>query len=134
MFATVVNYQRGAANDGVLLRTRTVPIHTSITAVPNYPNKLVVYKIAASKYWQVRCWHAGRSHKRSTKTTKLNLAQRYARWFYEQLLVKYSTHANLIAANSATADTNTAKQLTFGAVAEQVYANEQARVEYSGPT
>ena len=129
MFTTVVNYQRGAANDGVLLRTRTVPIPTSITAVPNYPNKLVVYKIAASKYWQVRCWHAGCTHKRSTKTTKLNLAQRFARWFYEQLLVKHSTHANLIAANSATADTDTAKPLTFGAVAAQVYANEQARVE-----
>ena len=129
MFATFFNYQRDAANDGVLLRTRTVPIPTSITAVPNYPNKLVVYKIAASKYWQVRCWHAGCTHKRSTKTTKLNLAQRFARWFYEQLLVKYSTHANLIASNSATADADAAKQLTFGAVAAQVYANEQARVE-----
>ena len=129
MFATVVNYQREAANDGVISRTRTVPIPTSITAVPNYPNKLVVYKIAASKYWQVRCWHAGCSHKRSTKTTKLNLAQRYARWFYEQLLVKHATHANLIAADRASVDADTAKQLTFGAVAAQVYANEQARVE-----
>lgn len=128
MFATVVNYQRSAANDGVISRTRTVPIPTSITAVPNYPNKLVVYKIAASKYWQVRCWHAGRSHKRSTKTTKLNLAQRFARWFYEQLLVKYSTHVKLFTTEHASVDTDTAKQLTFGAVAAQVYANEQARV------
>ena len=31
--------------------------------------------------------------------------------------------------DSASVDTDTAKQLTFGAVAAQVYANEQARVE-----
>jgi hypothetical protein len=79
MFSTRNDFARDAANDGAIARTRTVPIPTSVTAVPNYPSKLVVYKIAASKYWQVRCWHAGRTHKCSTKTTKLSLAQRFAR-------------------------------------------------------
>jgi len=127
MFATVTNYQVDAANDSLIHRTRTVPIPSSITAVPNYPNKLVVYKIAASKYWQVRCWHAGRTHKCSTKTCNLVLAQRFARWFYEDLLVKYSQHASLYSTTAN--DINEPIQMTFGAVAAQVYANEQARVE-----
>ena len=124
---TVANYQIEAANDRLIKRTRTVPIPSSITAVPNYPNKLVVYKIAASKYWQVRCWHAGRTHKCSTKTCNLLQAQRFARWFYEDLLVKYSQHASLQVTTGNYS--NTPAQMTFGAVAAQVYANEQARVE-----
>ena len=127
MFATVTNYQFDAANDRLIQRTRTVPIPSSITAVPNYPNKLVVYKIAASKYWQVRCWHAGRTYKRSTKTCNLVLAQRFARWFYEDLLLKYSQHASLYSTTAN--DSNNPAQMTFGAVVAQVYANEQARVE-----
>ena len=35
-------------------RSRTVPIPESITPVPGYPRKLVVFRITASKYWQVR--------------------------------------------------------------------------------
>lgn len=128
MFTTVINYQVEAANDRLIQRTRTVPIPSSITAVPNYPNKLVVYKIAASKYWQVRCWHAGRTYKRSTKTCNLALAQRFARWFYEDLLVKQSTHSSLIKETKAE-QLNNSSHLSFGAVAAQVYANEQARVE-----
>ena len=124
---TVANYQIEAANDRLIKRTRTVPIPSSITAVPNYPNKLVVYKIAASKYWQVRCWHAGRTHKCSTKTCNLVLAQRFARWFYEDLLVKHSQYASLQGTTGN--DSNMPAQMTFGAVAAQVYANEQARVE-----
>ena len=128
MFTTVINYQFEAANDRLIQRTRTVPIPSSITAVPNYPNKLVVYKIAASKYWQVRCWHAGRTHKCSTKTCNLVLAQRFARWFYEALLVKQSTHSSLIN-ETKLEQSNNSSHLSFGAVAAQVYANEQARVE-----
>ncbi len=128
MLSTRNDFARDAANDGAIARTRTVPIPTSITAVPNYPSKLVVYKIAASKYWQVRCWHAGRTHKCSTKTTKLSLAQRFARWFYENLLVRYST--NNSASHCATdKDDANCSHVTFGAVAAQVFANEQARVD-----
>lgn len=48
-----------AANDerfGQIQRERTVPIPETFTPVPGYPKKLVVFKMAASKYWQVRCW------------------------------------------------------------------------------
>jgi integrase len=125
MLQQFTHYPTHAANDRLSTRERTVPIPATITTVHGYPNKLVVYKIAASRYWQARCWVAGRTHKRSTKTTSLPMAQRFARWLYEDLLVKQLapqvvTHAAVPAAKN---------QLTFGAIAAQVYANEQARME-----
>lgn len=125
MLQYFTHYSTHAANDRLIPRERTVPIPATITAVHGYPSKLVVYKIAASKFWQVRCWVAGRTHKRSTKTTSLPLAQRFARWFYEDRLVKQ------LAPQAATVivSTTTKQQLTFGAIAAQVYANEQARME-----
>lgn len=125
MLQYFTHYTTHAANDRLIPRERTVPIPATITAVHGYPSKLAVYKIAASKYWQVRCWVAGRTHKRSTKTTSLPIAQRFARWFYEDLLVKQL--APQTAAQTATPATK--HQLAFGALAAQVYADEQARVE-----
>ena len=125
MLQHFTHYPTHAANDRLSPRERTVPIPATITAVHGYPSKLVVYKIAASRYWQVRCWVAGRTHKRSTKTTSLPLAQRFARWFYEDRLVKQLAPQAATVIVSAT----TKQQLTFGAIAAQVYANEQARME-----
>lgn len=125
MLQYFTHYSTHAANDRLIPRERTVPIPATITAVHGYPSKLVVYKIAASKFWQVRCWVAGRTHKRSTKTSSLPLAQRFARWFYEDLLVKQLAPQAPIQATFSTSK----HQLTFGALAAQVYADEQARVE-----
>jgi integrase len=125
MLQYLTHYSAHAANDGLIPRERTVPIPATITAVHGYPSKLVVYKIPASKFWQVRCWVAGRTYKRSTKTTSLPLAQRFARWFYEDRLVKQLAPQAATVIVSAT----TKQQLTFGAIAAQVYANEQARME-----
>lgn len=130
MLTQIANYTHDAANDQLHKRERTVPIPNTIRNVSGYPNKLVVFKIAASKYWQVRCFVAGRTHRRTTKTTSLKQAQRFARWFYEHLLLQQhvliqQTHVH--AANQHAAMTTL--QLNFGAVAAQVYANEQARVE-----
>ena len=79
------------ANDakfGSPSRSRTVPIPESITPVPGYPRKLVVFKITASKYWQVRCWIGGRTYKRSSHSMSLKVAQSFARVHYEQLLAQ----------------------------------------------
>jgi hypothetical protein len=62
MLTQITNYAVDAANDQLHKRERTVPISNTITAVAGYPNKLVVFKIAASKFWQVRCFVAGRTH------------------------------------------------------------------------
>ena len=130
MLTQITNYAIDAANDQLHKRERTVPIPNTIRNVSGYPNKLVVFKIAASKYWQVRCFIAGRTHRRTTKTTSLKQAQRFARWFYEHLLVQQHVliqQTHLLVANQHAAMTTL--QLNFGAVAAQVYANEQARVE-----
>ena len=123
-----------AANDSLLRtqsRERTVPIPSTITPVPGYPNKLSVFKIGASKFWQVRCWIAGRTHRRSTQTQSLRMAQSFARNYYEQLLAHYAqVNAPAIKPSVALNDAPTVKpKHTFAAIAAQMMANEQARVE-----
>lgn len=128
-------FTAAAANDPVLrtqARERTVPIPATITPVPGYPRKLSVFKIAASKFWQVRCWIAGRTHRRSTQTQSLRMAQSFARDFYEQLLAQ-SASLHIIASPTHSAIqhviTTVKPQHTFAAMAAQMMANEQARVE-----
>ena len=89
-------FEHFAANDpspAALVRTqqreRTVPIPETLTPVPGYPQKLAVFKIAASRFWQVRCWVAGRTYRRSTQSQSLRMAQSFARQFYEQLMAKH---------------------------------------------
>ena len=118
------------ANDskfGLPSRSRTVPIPESITPVPGYPRKLVVFKIAASKYWQVRCWIGGRTHKRSTQSMSLKVAQSFARVLYEQLLAQTQPAS---AAYNPPKIFSRAKQRgpesTFGQLAEDMYEAEKA--------
>jgi hypothetical protein len=128
-------FTAAAANDTHMRsspRERTVPIPATITPVPGYPSKLSVFKMAASKYWQVRCWIAGRTHRRSTQTQSLRMAQSFARTFYEQLLAqraslhcKTSTICSVVLNDTPTIKPN----MTFAAIAAQMMANEQARVE-----
>jgi hypothetical protein len=113
-------------------RERTVPIPSSITPVPGYPQKLVLYKMEASKFWQVRCWIAGRTHRRSTRTQSLRVAQSFARTFYEQLLALCASLRSDTAATCSDVfhDTPRVKpRETFAAIAAQMMANEQARVD-----
>ncbi len=79
-----------AANESLYTsgqRERTVPIPSTITPIAGYPRKLVIFKMAASKFWQVRCWIAGRTHRKSTQTQNAQVARFFARQFYEQLSV-----------------------------------------------
>ena len=72
-----------AANDErVSLRHRTLPIPTSVTPIPGYPSKLVIFLTNASRYWQVRCYLKGRTYKQSLRTTNRLVAQRAAKDFF----------------------------------------------------
>jgi hypothetical protein len=128
-------FTAAAANDSNMrssTRERTVPIPATITPVPGYPSKLSVFKMAASKYWQVRCWVAGRTHRRSTQTQSLRMAQSFARTFYEQLLAQRASLRGKtpVICSVVLNDTPTIKpSITFAAIAAQMMANEQARVE-----
>ena len=106
-------------------RSRTVPIPSTVTAVPNYPSKLVIYKIAASQYWQMRCYMAGSTHKASARTTNQRVALNAAREFYELLCSR-----NRSTTPNDHKPTATVKpHMTFAAMCAQMYRDESARVE-----
>ena len=137
-------FANAAVNDatfGTAPRERTVPIPSSITPVPGYPSKLVVFKMAASRFWQVRCWIKGKTYKRSTQTQSVRVAQSFARTFYEQLLalshgfglagtqgVVLHDSSPIVQQRNDQASA-TPPQDTFAALAAQMFAAEQARVE-----
>jgi len=138
--AAAANEARGPSG---WARERSVPILETMQRVPGYPSKLVVYRIKASKYWQVRCWVEGRTRKRSAKTTALPAAIAMARVFYEQWLVEAAAwrHVHVRTATEVQAtlhlalpSANVPQALaphipSFAAVAAQLIANESARVQ-----
>ncbi len=141
-------FERVAANDSAESgtgraggRERTVPIPETMTPVPGYPQKLAVFKMAASRFWQVRCWVAGRTYRRSTQTQSLRMAQSFARQFYEQLMAErhrsnededqlplFKSRKGT-GARSAKSSAAAGPIVTFGAMAAQLLANEQARAD-----
>lgn len=123
-----------AANDETATRDRTVPIPNTITQVPGYPQKLVVFKIAASRYWQMRCWINGKTHRRSTKTTSLRNALSVARHFFERLVHEQCNSSSKPTDDKQAFDEQpkmhkVRSSFLFATAAAQLYANEQARQE-----
>jgi hypothetical protein len=128
-----------AANDisfGGAARERTVPIPDTITPVPGYPRKMVVFKMAASKYWQVRCWISGKTYRRSTQSVSLRVAQSFARQFYERLLAEIrglsreaQEASSRVVLNDTSQEVSTLQLHTFGAFAEKLVLAESARVK-----
>lgn len=126
-----VRFTSVAANDaswGAPFRGRTVPITETITPVPGYPRKLVVFKMAASRFWQVRCWIKGKTYRRSTQSQSLRVAQSFARQFYEQLLVQ-TCELPALKSPELEAPSAPSSHLTFAHLASRMFSAEQARVE-----
>lgn len=71
--------------------TRTVPIPDSLTSVRGYPDKLKIYRIEASPFWQVRCFENGKTIKLSTKTTDKQEAVEFAKATYNRILHAQAT-------------------------------------------
>jgi len=69
-------------------RHRTVPLADTIKSVPRYPNKLVIFRIAASPFYWARYYDSGKIYKRSTKTENESAAYKAAIAFYEELLTR----------------------------------------------
>ena len=68
-----------------------MPIKDTIQSVPGYPSKLVIFKLPASPFYWVRYYVEGKILKRSTKTDKKNEAIKFAKTFYEDILVRQRT-------------------------------------------
>ena len=69
------------------IRHRTVPLRETIFSVDGYPKKLKIFKIPASSFWWVRYYSNTKVLKKSTKTTNKIDAVRFAKKFYEQILL-----------------------------------------------
>ena len=67
--------------------SRTTPIKSTLTHIPNYPKKLVVYQLAASPYWWVRYYSNGKIHRRTTKETDKRKAIAAAKQFYDDVTI-----------------------------------------------
>ncbi|WP_423680492.1 hypothetical protein [Undibacterium sp. WLHG33] len=68
-----------------------MPIPASLTSVRGYPDKLKIYRIEASPFWQVRCFESGKTIKLSTKTTDKQEAVEFAKATYNRILHAQAT-------------------------------------------
>lgn len=75
----------GASNDATFNspRVRNAPIKSSMQTVEGLPEKLRIYRIAGSKYWQMRFYNLGRYTIQSLKTTELAEAKIFATQIFE---------------------------------------------------
>ena len=73
------------------VRNRLTPIKESIHTIRGYPSKLIIYQTDASKYFWTRIYFNNKYHYKSSKTTSLTDAKKFAVKFYEQVLVTANT-------------------------------------------
>lgn len=67
-------------------KTRTVPIKETITQVRQLPKSAIIYKCAATRFWQFRVFLEGAQRKVSTRTEDIEEALRKARLIYADML------------------------------------------------
>jgi len=65
------------------------PIKGTIETIPNYPKKLVIFKVESSPYYWSRVYVNGRYSVRSLKTDNRKLAQKAAIKFFTDILVDH---------------------------------------------
>lgn len=65
---------------------RTTPIASTIQHVKELPASAILYKCAASQFWQFRVFLDGAQRKRSTRKTDIKEAQREAKLIYANML------------------------------------------------
>lgn len=77
-----------AANDPSFRQapSRTLPVRASMRRISGYPRTLCLYRIPASRFWQVRLFHEGRLICRSTREEQFEAAIGFARWFFDTII------------------------------------------------
>lgn len=99
---------------------RTTPIADTIRRVSGLPQSAILYKCAASSFWQFRVFLEGKQRKRSTKEEELVKAQRAAKLIYADML--QSVHAE-----ETTAQPTTQKTLLL--IANSLWAKNETRIK-----
>ncbi len=92
-----------------------VPIPETIERIKGFPDKLILFKVPASPFWWVR-YHDSRPIKRSTKTQSKQEAIRFAKQFYESVLV-----------NNALGHSNNAKAKSFVLCADALIREDEEK-------
>ena len=113
-------FDTSASNDAAFRasRGRTVPIPETLTPVPGYPDKLRIYRIRASRFWQVRCFFAGKIYSRSLRTTSMKMALDLARQFFDTTAARIYLRTGVLPHDIVP---------TFVQVAEQMFRQESAK-------
>jgi len=92
-----------------------VPIPSTIESIKGFPEKLILFKVPASPFWWVR-YHDKKPIKRSTKTENKQEAIKFAKKFYESVLV-----------NNALGRSNNAKAKSFVLCADALIREDQEK-------
>ena len=106
-------------------RSRTVPIRDSMTRIPGYPRKLVIFKIPASSYWWVRYYANFKTVKRTTKTEIKRDAMEAAKRFYDDVNIRFHKMGDI----ELPEDVNPAAVVTFNQIAKMLVESETAKLE-----
>jgi hypothetical protein len=80
-------------------RHKTLPIPSSVSYIPGYPQKLFIYQLEASKYWWVRYFIAGKTLRKSTKSENKAQAIAFAKQFFYDVGYKHE-HGEVLSQNS----------------------------------
>ena len=89
--------QGSAANDGAysVSRSRNTVIKSSMTCIDGLPKKLKIYRIAGSKFWQMRYFTDGKYISKSLKSVDLEEAKQTAISIYESLRAEGTLSAEM---------------------------------------
>jgi hypothetical protein len=110
--------QTPASNDELIPQLhRANPIPETVQSISGFPATLKLYRIPASKFWQVRAFMGGKIIKKSTKTEDKADAIKAAKDFYNTLLLKRAQNLPLT------------ESPTFERVSLDLLREDKARVE-----
>jgi integrase len=106
-------------------RARNAPIKASMSVVEGLPSKLKIFRIAGSKYWQMRLYNMGRYTTQSLKTTDIEQAKVFAKDVFESL-VSSGVYMPRSGVQFLTAESN---QLLLHGLIEEVLQAEEEKVK-----
>ena len=87
--------KQSATSESTNQRHRASAIPETKFYVPDYPNKLYIYKNEASRYWWVRYYAEKRILRSSTKTENKREALEAAKAFYDEIQLRIATGKKL---------------------------------------
>ena len=103
-------------------RSRNAPIKSSMTVVEGLPSKLKIFRIAGSKYWQMRFYNLGRYTTQSLKTTNIEEAKEFAAQIFESYV---DSGTYIPRAGAYVLDEETNQQLLHSLIEDVLQAEEQ---------